>query len=124
MAKKKVLIVDDKEPIRQLVSSILAKDYTVLVAIDGEEAVNMARRQKPDLILMDILMPKVDGFTACYTINQDPATRDIPVVMLTGIDYELNKKLSREIGAQGYITKPFSPEDLRATVGRFLKGSA
>jgi len=124
MAKKKVLIVDDKEPIRQLVSNILAKDYTVLVAIDGEEAVNMARRQKPDLILMDILMPKVDGFTACYTINQDPATRDIPVVMLTGIDYELNKKLSREIGAQGYITKPFSPEDLRATVGRFLKGSA
>ncbi len=124
MAKKKVLIVDDKEPIRQLVSNILAKDYTVLVAIDGEEAINMARRQKPDLILMDILMPKVDGFTACYTINQDPATRDIPVVMLTGIDYELNKKLSREIGAQGYITKPFSPEDLRATVGRFLKGSA
>lgn len=124
MAKKKVLIVDDKEPIRQLVSNILAKDYTVLVAIDGEEAINMARRQKPDLILMDILMPKVDGFTACSTINQDPATRDIPVVMLTGIDYELNKKLSREIGAQGYITKPFSPEDLRATVGRFLKGSA
>lgn len=124
MAKKKVLIVDDEEPIRQLVSNILAKDYTVLVAIDGEEAINMARRQKPDLILMDILMPKVDGFTACYTINQDPATRDIPVVMLTGIDYELNKKLSREIGAQGYITKPFSPEDLRATVGRFLKGSA
>jgi len=124
MAKKKVLIVDDEEPIRQLVSNILAKDYTVLVAIDGEEAINMARRQKPDLILMDILMPKVDGFTACSTINQDPATRDIPVVMLTGIDYELNKKLSREIGAQGYITKPFSPEDLRATVGRFLKGSA
>lgn len=124
MAKKKLLIVDDEEPIRQLVSNILAKDYTVLVAIDGEEAINMARRQKPDLILMDILMPKVDGFTACYTINQDPATRDIPVVMLTGIDYELNKKLSREIGAQGYITKPFSPEDLRATVGRFLKGSA
>ena len=61
MAKKKVLIVDDKEPIRQLVSNILAKDYTVLVAIDGEEAINMARRQKPDLILMDILMPKVDG---------------------------------------------------------------
>ncbi len=124
MAKKKVLIVDDEEPIRQLVSNILAKDYTVLVAIDGEEAINMARRQKPDLILMDILMPKVDGFTACYTINQDPATKGIPVVMLTGIDYELNKKLSREIGAQGYITKPFSPEDLRATVGRFLKGSA
>jgi len=124
MAKKKVLIVDDEELIRQLVSNILAKDYTVLVAIDGEEAINMARRQKPDLILMDMLMPKVDGFTACYTINQDPATRDIPVVMLTGIDYELNKKLSREIGAQGYITKPFSPEDLRATVGRFLKGSA
>ncbi len=124
MAKKKVLIVDDEEPIRQLVSNILAKDYTVLVAIDGEEAINMARCQKPDLILMDMLMPKVDGFTACYTINQDPTTRDIPVVMLTGIDYELNKKLSREIGAQGYITKPFSPEDLRATVGRFLKGSA
>lgn len=123
MAKKKILIADDEEHIRQLVSRMLESDFTVVVAVNGKEAVEIARQQQPDLILMDIMMPNVDGFSACYTIKRDKATSAIPVVMLTGVGFELNKKLSREIGAEGYITKPFNPDDLRAVIDRLLKES-
>ena len=120
MDRKKILIVDDEPNIRLLVSSILSKDYIVLVAKDGEEAINIARSQKPDLILMDILMPRTDGYTACAEIKKDPATGAIPVVMLTAVGYELNKTLAKQVGADGYITKPFSPQDLLNTIDRWL----
>ena len=82
----------------------------------------MACSQKPDLILMDILMPKVDGLAACYAIKTNEATKATPVAMLTGLDYELNRKLSREVmGADEYLTKPFSLQELLDTVGRLLK---
>ncbi|MCK4368887.1 MAG: response regulator [Dehalococcoidales bacterium] len=121
MSRKKILITDDEENIRLLVSSMLGKDYVVLGASDGREAVDMARSQQPDLILMDILMPKMDGYTACNKIKKDPITRAIPVVMLSAVDHELNVKLSQEIGANGYITKPFTPRDLLNAVDQFLK---
>lgn len=119
MDSKKVLIVDDELCIRQLVSSVLDGNYTVLEASDGEEAINLARKLKPDLILMDILMPKLDGYTACYEIKRNQATRAIPVVMLTGVGYELNKTFSREMGASGYITKPFDLQELLDKVEQF-----
>jgi len=119
MDKKKVLIVDDELYIRLLVSSVLDEDYTVLEASNGEEAVNITRTEKPDLILMDILMPKLDGYTACYAIKSDEATKAIPVVMLTVIGYELNKKLSQEMGADGYITKPFNLQELLDKVKQY-----
>lgn len=120
MDKKKVLVVDDEEYIRLLVFSILGKGYIVLEAEDGKIAVQMARKHKPDLIFMDILMPNMDGYTACQAIKKNPVTKTIPIVMLTGIDYELNKKLSQEIGADGYITKPFSAQEIRDIIGRLL----
>jgi len=120
MDKKKILVVDDEPNIRVLVSSMLGKDYTVIEASDGDEAIDIARNQKPDFILMDILMPKVDGYVACHAIKTDPATKAIPVVMLTALGYELNIKLSQEMGADGYITKPFSPQDLLDTIERCL----
>ena len=100
---------------------MLGKDYIVLGASDGKEAVDMARNQKPDLVLMDIMMPNMDGYTACYTIKQDPVTKAIPVVMLTAIGHELNVKLSQEMGADGYITKPFSIDELLHEVKRVLE---
>lgn len=118
---KKILIADDETHVRLLVRSILIRDYVVIGASDGEEAINIARSQKPDLILMDILMPKLDGYAACHAIKMEQATQAIPVVMLTAVGYELNKKLAEEIGADGYITKPFSPQDLLNTIGQFLK---
>ncbi len=119
MAKKKVVIVDDELYIRRLVSNALSREYTVLEASDGEEGLNVIRTWKPDLILMDVLMPNLDGYTACYEIKKDEATRAIPVVMLTGIGHELNRKLAQEMGADGYITKPFDLQDLLDTVKQY-----
>ncbi len=122
--RKKVLIVDDEPGVRQLVSKILSRDYTVIEARDGEEAINMVRSQKPGIVIMDMMMPKMDGLTACYAIKKDPATKSIPVIMLTAIDQELNKKLSTTVmGANKYMTKPFSAQELLETIKQLLNGS-
>ncbi len=120
MEKKKVLIVDDEENVRHLACRMLGKKYTVLEARDGEEAVHIVRNHKPDLILMDIKMPNMDGYTACHTIKQDPLTNVIPVVMLSGLGQELNNKLAMELGADGYITKPFESSKLLDLINRHL----
>jgi two-component system alkaline phosphatase synthesis response regulator PhoP len=118
--KKKVLAVDDEPGVRRLVRKILSKDYTVFEAQDGEEAVNIARNEKPDVILMDMMMPRMDGLTACYTIKTDWATKEIPVIMLTAVGYDLNKKLSKDVmSADGYITKPFTREALLESIRQF-----
>ncbi|MGD9117489.1 MAG: response regulator [Dehalococcoidia bacterium] len=120
---KRILIADDEETVRSLVKRLLGKTYKVLEAENGEEAVKVAVNHKPDLILMDILMPKMDGLTACYAIKRNPATKEIPVVMLTAVDYELNRKLSQDVmGAQDYITKPFDAETLTSVMARFING--
>ncbi len=120
MDKKKILIADDEANIKLLVGNMLGKDYIVLEAADGEEAIALARKQKPDLILMDIMMPKMDGYAACSVLKADPAIRAIPVVMLTGVGHELNKRLAKQVGADGYITKPFSMEELLEAVTPLL----
>jgi len=112
MDKKKILIADDETGIRLTVGRILDKDYVVLEATNGEEAVEIAKVQKPDLILMDLIMPKMDGYAACSQIKADEATKGIPVVILTAVGHELNKKFATEMGAEGYITKPFNIQEL------------
>ena len=121
MKLRKILIADDEPNIRLLVSNILSKNYIVLKAADGEEAVDVVRSQKPDLILMDVMMPKLDGYAACHIVKTDQTTKAIPVVMLTGFGHELNKKLATAVGADGYITKPFNSADLLDTISQFLK---
>ncbi len=116
----KILIVDDEPNVRLLVSSMLGEDYIVIEAGDGEEAIDVVLRQKPDLVLMDIMMPKMDGYTACNKIKKDPVSKATPVVMLTAVGYELNKKLAKEMGADGYITKPFISQELLNTVTPLL----
>jgi two-component system, OmpR family, alkaline phosphatase synthesis response regulator PhoP len=123
--KKKVLIVDDEPVIRRLVYGIMINDYTVIEAPSGEEAVKLACNEKPDIILMDIMMPGMDGMSACLKIKQDRTIKNTPVVMLSAIGYELNKKLSQDIaGASAYITKPFSRQELLNTVGQLLVESS
>lgn len=117
--KQKILIADDELYIRLLVKDILEPEFSVLEASNGEEAVNIAYTEKPDLVLIDILMPKLDGYTACYAIKNNELTKDIPVVMLTGVGHELNRQLSQEMGATAYITKPFNPEDLLDKVRQY-----
>jgi len=120
MENKKVLVVDDEENVRRLLRSMLGNKYIILEAKDGKVAVDIARSQRPDIILMDIMMPNMDGYTACHTIKQDPATKAIPIVMVTAVGQELNKKLAKEMGADGYITKPFSLLELLNTIERSL----
>jgi len=120
MDKKKILIADDELNVRSLVSRMLDKDYIVIEATNGEEAIDIAKRQEPDLILMDLIMPKMDGYTACFSIKTDQATKEIPVVMLTGVGHEFNKKFAQEMGADGYITKPFSADELLHQVKQVL----
>jgi CheY-like chemotaxis protein len=112
--KKKVLvlIVDDEPNVRRLSRTILGKNFDVLEAEDGRQAIEIANTQKPDIILMDMMMPKMDGLTACLEIKKNPVTKSIPVIMVTAIGFELNIKLSQQMGATGYLTKPFSPQDL------------
>lgn len=116
MQRKRILVVDDEPNIRLLLTRMLSNDYTILEATDGQEAIDLARDLKPDLILMDLLMPRMDGYTACSIIKTDPTTRGIPVVMLTAVGFELNKQLAERVGASGYITKPFALSDIIKTI--------
>ncbi len=116
-----ILVADDEQPVRSLVIRLLGDEHIVLEAADGKEALDMARKHKPALILLDILMPKVSGYAALQAIKTDPVTEGIPVVMLTGLGSELDKKFAKQFGADGYITKPFSLKDLNKTIGRFSK---
>ena len=118
--KKKVLIVDDEPNVRRLSRTILSKKFDVCEAEDGKQAVEIANAQQPDVILMDMMMPKMDGLTACYAIKNNPATKSIPVIMVTAIGFELNIKLSQQMGANGYVTKPFSSQELLAKIGQVL----
>jgi len=116
MDKKRILIVDDEPSIRLTITRMLGKDYVVTEATNGEEAVEIAREQKPDLILMDLMMPNMDGYTACSLIKADQATKMIPVIILTAIGHEFNKKFATEMGADGYTTKPFTTQELMAAI--------
>ena len=119
---KKVLVVDDELGVRRLLCQILSKSYDVLEAQNGEEAVDISSIHKPDIILMDMMMPKMDGFTACSKIKSNEITQNIPVIMVTAISHELNKKLCADVsGADGYITKPFDSQELLDTINVFLK---
>ena len=118
--RKKVLIVDDEPNVRHLLHSILSKNFIVIEAEDGQQAIDIANAQKPDVILMDMMMPKMDGLTACLVVRKNPATKSIPVIMVTAIGFELNIKLSQQMGATGYVTKPFSPQDLLNEIAKVL----
>jgi len=119
-----ILVVDDDKNIVNLVERILAeKGYQVTKAYDAESALALIYENRPDLILLDILMPNIDGYTFCNTINTDESSRirAIPIVIVTALRGELNKKYAEEMGAVGYITKPFKSEDLLDTVARYLE---
>ena len=117
---KKILVVDDEPSDRILLRKILRKSYIVTEASNGEEAVDLARSEKPDLVLMDIMMPKVDGYNACYRIKRDPLTAEIPVIMITGLEHELNVRLAEKVGATGYLTKSLNQLELLDRIGQLL----
>jgi CheY-like chemotaxis protein len=119
-SKKTIIIADDEPTIRLLVSNILGKSYNILTAAEGQEVLYTVAQNRPDLILMDIMMPTMDGYSACASLKKDAETADIPIVMLTGVGHVLNKVLAEWMGVDGYITKPFTSQELRDTVQKYL----
>lgn len=122
MWRGKVLVVDDEEYIQHILNfSFSAEGYQVITANDGEEAIEKAKSENPDVIVLDIMMPKMDGYEACRKLKTDPKTKHIPVILLTAKGREVDRKLGNEAGADDYMVKPFSPGRLIERVEAMIK---
>ena len=124
--KTKVLLADDDERVLALVAATLGKDGSIeiFVAKDGDEALKTARQEKPEVMFLDVMMPKMNGYDVCQALKRDPATANIKVILLTGLSRESNRrKAVSELGADAYITKPFSPINLLDKFEEFLDRS-
>jgi phosphate regulon transcriptional regulator PhoB len=122
MAKKKILVVDDEKDILELLEYNLEKEgYEVFKAITGEEALELVKRKNPDLIILDLMLPDVDGLEVCKILKRDMRTDSIPIIMLTAKGEESDIIVGLELGADDYITKPFSPKALIARVKAVLR---
>jgi two-component system alkaline phosphatase synthesis response regulator PhoP len=121
MAKGKILVVDDEIYIVHILDFSLGMEgYSVVTALDGEQALEKARTEKPDLIVLDIMMPKLDGYETCKRLKADDATKAIPVILLSAKGRNVDQKVGFEVGADDYITKPFSPRKLVERINAIL----
>jgi len=120
----KILIVDDEKDIVDLVAYNLEKEgYETLKALDGEKALQLVRAKNPGLVVLDLMLPGIQGLEVCKRIRKDPETAAIPIIMLTAKGDEIDKILGLEVGADDYITKPFSVKELLARVKAVLRRS-
>jgi DNA-binding response OmpR family regulator len=116
----KILVVDDEKPIIDLLTYNLQRaGYQVVVAWDGESALSLARRDRPDLIILDLMLPKLDGIEVCRALRRDREA--LPIIMLTARDEEIDRVLGLELGADDYVVKPFSVRELMARVKAVLR---
>jgi DNA-binding response OmpR family regulator len=119
--KAKILVVDDEPDLLELIdTNLTAAGFSVLMAASGKEALRLARALQPQLILLDVMLPELDGLEVCKLLRQDPATRSIPIVMLTARATEIDRVLGLELGADDYVTKPFSVRELVLRVKKLL----
>lgn len=124
MAEEKILIVDDEEHIVELIKFNLEKNkYDVIVAHNGIDAIKLAKREMPQLMLLDLMLPGMDGYDICKEIRKDPNLAGMPIIMITAKSEEFDKILGLELGADDYITKPFSVRELMARVKAVLRRS-
>jgi DNA-binding response OmpR family regulator len=122
---KRVLVCDDEPYIVESVSYVVRRaGYEVLVAEDGDAALAAAQRERPDLVFLDIMMPGLPGDEVCRRLKADPATRGIYVVILTARGQEEDERRAREMGADEFMTKPFSPRKLQARLQEILGGTS
>ncbi|MFN2219578.1 MAG: response regulator [Anaerolineae bacterium] len=118
----RILVVDDEPPIVDvLVYNLERANYEVLVARDGEEALSKAQLEQPDLIILDLMLPRMDGLEVCRALRRE---RDVPIIMLTARDSEVDRVVGLELGADDYVVKPFSVRELMARVGSVLRRAA
>ncbi|MGE5557371.1 MAG: winged helix-turn-helix domain-containing protein [Bacillota bacterium] len=122
MPGEKILIVDDEPNIVELVDFHLKKEgYTVVSALTGKTALAMASNENPDLIILDLMLPEIDGLEVCKMLRKEMKTKNIPIIMLTAKSEEVDRVLGLEMGADDYVTKPFSPRELVARVKAVLR---
>src|SRR3954465_9609716 len=121
MAKGKILVVDDEIYIVHILDFSLGMEgYEVITALDGEQALEKVKNEKPDLIVLDIMMPKLDGYEVCKNIKSSADTQHIPVILLSAKGRNVDQKLGFDVGADDYITKPFSPRKLVERINQLL----
>jgi DNA-binding response OmpR family regulator len=122
LVKRRVLLADDDPGLRRLIGTTLGtENFDLLQAVDGEEALRIARQQHPELVLLDVNMPKLDGFEVCRHLKSEPETSGIKVVMLTARTADADRARGREAGADEYFIKPFSPVQLLNKVYALLE---
>lgn len=121
----KILIVDDEPHIRLLLEQSLEEledqGTALLTAGDGKQALEAVKKEKPDLVFLDIMMPRMNGFDVCRAIKDDPETKSIPVILLTAKGQEFERQKGREAGADLYMTKPFDPDEVLAKARELLR---
>jgi two-component system, cell cycle response regulator DivK len=118
---KRILVVEDQPDSRQIIRDMVAgTDYEITEAENGEEALTAIAKQRPDLILMDIQLPIMDGYTATRLIKTDPALRSIPIIAVTSYALVVEEKKARAAGCDDYVTKPFSPRQLLAKIRQHM----
>ncbi len=117
----KILVADDEPTIVRLMEFILARQgHEMIVAVNGEEALQKIRAEQPDLVLLDIMMPRIDGYEVAQQLRADPATARLPIIMLSAKAQEEDIRRGVEVGVDKYVTKPFSPEHLVHIVSEYL----
>jgi DNA-binding response OmpR family regulator len=122
MAKGKILVVDDEVYIVHILEfSLRMEGYEVATALDGEQAIEKVASERPDLIVLDIMMPKLDGYDACRRLKANPETNHIPVILLSAKGRNVDQKMGIDAGADDYITKPFSPRKLVEKINTMLQ---
>ena len=122
MARETILVVEDDENIQQLVGYNLAKaGFHVVYADNGEQALSLIKREKPELIVLDLMLPGINGFEICKLVRKDPKTKNLPIVMLTAKSEEDDMTAGLDLGADDYITKPFSPKILISRIKAALR---
>jgi DNA-binding response OmpR family regulator len=121
MNPKKILVVDDEvDLVKTIQFALEAEGYQVLVSYNGEDALNQSRKENPDLILLDLMLPKLDGYKVCRLLKFDEQYKHIPILMLTAKTQQKDRLLGMETGADEYITKPFDMEKLTEKIKAYL----
>lgn len=122
MSKETILIVDDEEDIIELIKyNLKSEGYTILTAMTGEQAIKIAKKSQPDLLVLDLMLPGIDGLEVTRHLKKEDATMDIPIVMVTAKGEESDIVAGLELGANDYISKPFSPKELTARIRAILR---
>lgn len=120
MGKKILIIEDEVELVEMIKMRLEASGYDVISAYDGEDGLDKARKQGPDLILLDLMLPKMDGYQVCSALKKDKNYSSIPIIMLTARAQKSEMKLGMDLGANAYITKPFEPPMLMASIKELI----